>query len=251
MSIFKKKKKVFNFEEAFKANLKYISQTELNPKIIEKQFVKTNTRNYITIGQIDVPTGHIIVSDPLAYLPTGKYAPTLEQIITPGKYKVEISLINNKYIGLRICTLKLKIKNTKAKKYICATPTEETAAFIAKDGPMTGFPVDAGMISICDAKVAKEYQEFMNNWYQKNPHGNHYDDYFATLLKESYKKYPEYQREDGDFLEWTNPITNNRLIMTASGLGDGFYQSFFGIDEYKEICELIIPLINPELFEEE
>ena len=36
--------------------------------------------------------------------------------------------------------------------------------------------------------------------------------------------------------------------MIASGLGDGFYQSYWGYDAQNEICELIVPLVNPDLF---
>ena len=37
-------------------------------------------------------------------------------------------------------------------------------------------------------------------------------------------------------------------MMVASGLGDGFYQSFWGYDERDEICELIVPMVDPDLF---
>lgn len=39
------------------------------------------------------------------------------------------------------------------------------------------------------------------------------------------------------------------MVMIASGLGDGFYQSFWGYDAQGDICELIIPMVNPSLFE--
>lgn len=104
------------------------------------------------------------------------------------------------------------------------------------------------MISICDEQVAKEYKDFIYEWYKDNPDGNHYDDYFAKLFKESDEKLPQYQREGGDFIEWENPNTKNKLVMVASGLGDGFYQSYWGYDSNNDICELIVPLINPDLF---
>jgi len=47
-----------------------------------------------------------------------------------------------------------------------ANPTKESAAFVGKDGVLSGFPVDAGMISICDEQVAKEYKDFINEWYE-------------------------------------------------------------------------------------
>ena len=72
--------------------------------------------------------------------------------------------------------------------------------------------------------------------------------YISTQIKESDEKLPQYQREGGDFIEWENPNTKNKLVMVASGLGDGFYQSYWGYDSNNDICELIVPLVNPDLF---
>ncbi len=249
--LFKKEnvKKKVDMQEVFKQNLKYISNTEIEPQKIQNQFIKTDTRFYWKVGEIDCPSGTIIVSDPLCYLASGKCCPILEQRIPTGTYPVEVSIIKSPDAGIRMCTVRLKTKETTALKYQCATPTEATAAFHATDGIVSGFPVDAGMISICDQKVAAEYQKFLDQWYQEHPDGNHYDDYFAKYFQESYDKYPEYQREEGDFIEWTNPDTNHKMVMVASGFGDGFYQSYWGYDEENEICELIVPLIDADLLD--
>lgn len=255
MNLFKKgkenidKNKQIDFQKAFEANLKYISNMKKSVDEIKRQFVKTDTRFYLTVGKINCSTGKIIVADPLAYLPTNKYSPILNKKIPIGEYPVQVSIVRNNTVGIRMCTARLKIKATEAVEYELANPTEESAAFIGKDGVLSGFPVDAGMITICDEQVAEEYKDFINNWYQENPNGNHYDDYFAKFFKESAEKLPQYQREDGDFIEWENPNTKSKLVMVASGFGDGFYQSYWGYDSNHEICELIIPLVNPDLFE--
>lgn len=244
-----KEENKITLENAFKQNLEYICQTEIKPEDIEKQFVKTNTRFYLTVGEIDCPTGKIIVSDPLYYLPENQYCPVLKEEIKPGKYPVEVALCRNEYIGIRMCTARLKIKNTQAIKYKCATPTEETAVSESKEEVFTGFPVEAGMMSFCDEQVAQEYRNFLNNWHKENKDKNHYDDYFADFFKQSEQKLPQYQREEGDFIEWTNPDSKNKMVMIASGFGDGFYQSFWGYDDQDEICELIVPMVNPDIFE--
>lgn len=237
-------------QKIFEANLKYISATELDPKTIENQFVKTESRFFLTVGEVDCPTGRIVVSDPLCYLAAGKFCPELELAVAPGTYPVEVSICRNPYAGIRMCTARLKIKDTKAVRYELAKPTEETAAAKGVDGLLTGFPVDAGMMSFCDAGEAKVYYDFIGKWHEYNPDGNHYDDYFASYLAESYQKLPAYQREGGDFTEWTDPDSGNRLVMVASGFGDGFYQSYWGYDVDGEICELAVPMVNPDLFEE-
>ncbi|GAA4295373.1 DUF4241 domain-containing protein [Anaerocolumna aminovalerica] len=233
----------------FKENLKYISQTEINVADIEGQFVKSQTRFYLTVGEIDCPSGKIIVSDPLCYLTSGKLSPQLAVNIPIGTYPVEVSICRNPYIGIRMCTGRLKVKDTKAVRYSCAEPTEETAVAKCTNGVMTGFPVDAGMMSFCDVQVAEEYRAFLSKWHKENEGKNHYNDYFAHFFTESEKALPAYQREDGDFIEWTNPNSRNKMVMIASGFGDGFYQSFWGYDKENELCELIVPMVNPDIFE--
>lgn len=236
-------------QDAFKANLDYISQTEVDPEKIESQFVRTETRFYLTIGTADIPSGRVVVADPLCYM-GGKevIAPVLEREIPAGSYPVDVAICRNEMVGIRMCTARLKVKPTKAVRYELAEPTHETAAYQASDGDVTGFPVDAGMMCFCDAEGAKAYDRFICNWHKANPDKNHYDDYFATLFAESEKKLPAYQRDGGDFIEWTNPENNERIVMISSGMGDGFYQCFWGIDDSGEVCELICPMVDPDLF---
>lgn len=238
-----------DFQKCFGENLKYISQTEICVDDIDRQFVKSQTRFFLTVGEIDCPSGRIVVSDPLCFLASGKFCPQLAIRIPVGTYPVEVSLCRNPSIGIRMCTARLKVKATKAVQYVCSEPTEESAVGKCSDGILSGFPVDAGMMSFCDAQVATEYQSFLDLWYSENEGKNHYDNYFAQFFADSEKALPAYQREGGDFIEWTNPESKHRMVMIASGFGDGFYQSFWGYDEDHEICELIVPMVNPDLFE--
>lgn len=240
-----------NFEPFFKQNLKYIANRELDAEKLSRQFVKTQHRFFLTIGTTDIPSGRVVVADPLCYM-AGEHVivPVLEKEIPSGSYPVEVSLYRDNFLGVRICTARLKIKDTAAARYECAKPVPETAAFKGSDGVMSGFPVDAGMMCFMDAEGARDYESFLLDWHAKNPGKNHYDDYFAAFFAESDKKLPQYQREGGDFIEWTNPVNGKRTVMASSGLGDGFYQCFIGYDEGGEICELAVPMVDPDIFED-
>lgn len=235
--------------EAFKQNLKYISQTELSADTIARQFVHTQTRRWRTVGTVDFPTGNIIIADPFYYLyewgNVKIVAPVLDIQIPQGSYRADVSVMLNEQFGMRVCTARLKIKDTAAIRYDLAKPTQDTAALICSDGPLTGFPVDGGMMCFCDTQTAEEYRQFLS----KNRIDDAYPEYFAELFAESARKSPEYQYDEGDFLEWSNPGSGSRMVMIHSGLGDGFYQSFWGYDEAGEICELVVPMVNPDLFE--
>ncbi len=234
----------------FEQNLKYISKTEADVDKIARQFVKTETRFFLTVGNVDFPSGRVIVADPLCYL-FGDHviAPVLKLRIPCGSYPAEVSICRNENIGIRMCTARLRIKDTRAVRYELAESEEDSAAFKASDGVMHGFPVDAGMMCFIDADAAENYAKFLEKWHKENPGKNHYDDYFAAFFEESDNKLPAYQREGGDFIEWTNPDTNERMVQISSGFGDGFYQSFWGFDESGEICELIVPMVDPDIFE--
>lgn len=238
-------------QQRFAENLKYISQTEIAVETIEKQFVEDDRHIVMPVGRSHFPTGRIVVADPLAYLPANKFSPELEVRIPKGKYSVHVSIYRSKNIGIRMCTVRLKVKDTKPVKYVCAASTEESAAASSGGKAMSGFPVDAGMVTICDAKVAAEYREFLDGWHKENPGKNHYDDYFADFFAKSYEMFPGLQRKGGDFMVWTNPIHHRNMIMVASGFGDGFYQSYIGYDENQEVCQIIVPMVNPELFEDD
>ena len=59
---------------------------------------------------------------------------------------------------------------------------------------------------------------------------------------------PEIQREGGDFICWPLQESGARLVMFSSGLGDGVYSAYWGVDAEGLPVELVIPFMNPELF---
>lgn len=235
------------FQTKFRMNTDFRTQEEIKAEEIESQFVKSESRYFLKVGEIDCPTGYIVVADPLAYLPGSRFSPVLAESIPAGRYPVEVSICRQNDIGIRMCTAKLKITDAKAVKYKKAASADGTG-IKCKDGVMEGFPVDAGMMTFCDVKVAEEYRAFLDKWYKANPNNNHYDDYFAAFFAESYKALPAYQREGGDFIEWENPDTGNKMVMIASGFGDGFYNSYYGYDANGQLCQIIVPMVNPSIF---
>ena len=245
ISMFSAKQKMLG---VFEQNLKYIKAEELDAEKIARQFVKSETRFFLTVGTVDVPSGKVIIADPLSYL-SGDHviAPVLRREIPKDSYPAEVSICRHPQIGVRMCTARLKVTDTKAVRYELAESEEKTAAFKAKDGVMHGFPVDAGMMCFIDAKAAENYKAFIDNWHRDNPGKNHYDDYFAAFFAESHRKLPQYQREGGDFIEWKDPMGGERMVQIASGFGDGFYHSFWGFDESGEVCELVVPLVDADL----
>ena len=115
------------------------------------------------------------------------------------------------------------------------------------EGDFFGFNVDAGLACICDKKLHELYCEFDKKWCDENPDGNTYDDYFADLFKKSYEDNPKYQRDGGDWINWTIPGTDYHLPMFQSGFGDGAYPVYLAYDKDGNVCQLIVELIDIEL----
>lgn len=228
---------------AFEKNLKFINQESYPNEFFEGLFTESDRIRPVTVGEADFPTGEVVIADPLVYLGT-KYQTVLERQIPKGSYPVELSILYSETAGLRIAAARLKIKDEKAVIY------KRGEAKINDEGkrPFCFMGVDAGVACFTDLQVSREYDEFLRKWHGENPDKNHYDDYFAKYFGESYEKYPEVQREGGDFIQWKLPQSENRLIMFASGLGDGIYCGYWGENESGEPTELVIPFLNPEFF---
>lgn len=233
-------------EELWRRNREYISRPVLDPLKIEAQFVDSGLRRTVTAGNIDITSGRVTVGDPLAYLGTGKLCPTAEVEIPDGSYPVQLAVSLTDVEGPRICTARLKISRKRPVSYRLAEAVKGTEPFRTSDGNYCMIPVDAGMMAFADAKTAEAYGEFLEGWHRENPEGNHYDDYFAPMFRESAEKQPEVQRAGGDFISFTVPGTQHSLVMNAAGFGDGLYSLFVGIDEEGQVCELTVPLIDPE-----
>ena len=205
------------FMIAFEKNLSFLRKDEYSKEFIENLFTESNRISLHTVGEVDFPTGQVIIADPLCYLHSEENRKILDRTIPIGKYEVELAILNSKTISKRVVGARLKIKNDKIIRY------EQTQN---KSSSFNGFGVDAGLASFCDASVAEEYTKFYSN-----------NDYFIKLL------------QGKQFIDWEIPGTNHKIAMFETGFGDGYYMSLYGLNEKDEVCELVIPFINPEIID--
>ena len=230
--------KVRSLREVFRDNRKYISRMEMDPVAIREQFVESERRHVVKVGDLPVPSGKLIVGDPLAFLSKpGDASKVLEIEVTPGKYPVEISFCRTGFWGSMICTLRVKFRETDAARYEFGK---------IKGSNLAGAPVDAGLMTVVDEQVLKEYHAFLNKWYEENPEGNVYDEYFMGFFQEEAKKDEKWQRNDGSYLDWTIPDTEHTMQFVSTGFGDGLYSAFWGFDEEGQVTELILPFADSD-----
>ena len=198
----------------------------------------------LSLGLVSVPSGEILVRDPLVYLEEGEKPYFLK--VPTGEFEAVACVVLANDDCARYAAIKVNFTNKTAVKFEEALTGDENLDTL-KNGEYFGFCVDAGLAAILDKKTADAYVEFFNNWYKNNPDGNNYDDYFAELFAKSYKENPKYQRPGGDWINWTIPNTGLHMPIFQSGFGDGVYPVYFGFDEDDNICCLVVELIDIKL----
>ena len=192
------------------------------------------------IGNVSLPSGKILVRDPLVFLNSGE-KPYFVQA-PKGNFPVKIAVVKSEEWGDRYAAVKVEFTRQKPVLYREALIGIENLEGL-NEGDYFGFMVDAGLGCITDAEVLPYFDKFLTDLNVENI----YDDYFAEQFAKSYKENPENQRELGDWINWTIPNTDYHIPMFASGFGDGCYPVYFAYDEKDEICGLYIQFIDIEL----
>jgi len=210
----------------------YFSLPEIGDKKLE----------VIEIGLCSIPSGEILVADPLVYLPS-RDSEAYFQSVSAGEYMTELCVVKDDEdeYGDRYAAVRLRFTKEEAQYFEGALIGDEN---LEDDNFYCGFIVDAGIASICDKKVHSVFCDFNEKWDKENPDGNIYDDYFAPLFAESFRNNPKYQRKEGDWINWTIPNTEYHIPMFQSGFGDGFYPVYWGYDANGNICQLVIHFVD-------
>ena len=230
------------WQEMYERNKeKFRCKVDLESYFIEKKIGKMEV-DTLDIGEVNLPTGEILACDPLVEL--GEVRTYLQK--TPlGKFPVKIAVVLSEDYGDRYACVKVEFSKNKPIVYELAVTGTEEGMDEAKEDEYYGFGVDAGMGCVADKKAQEEYSKY---WKKLEEEGadNPYDDIFEELLEESFKKFPKYQRDGGDWANFIIPNSDLNIPVFASGWGDGVYPCYFGYDEKGELCGFYIHFIDIE-----
>lgn len=211
------------------------------PEIVEKKL------GLLEMGTVSVPTGYMMVRDPLCGMDSKNDEPYFQRV-PMGVFDVTACVVKpddeNDYPAY--AAVRVKFTANKPIRFEEALTGNEYLKELGKD-EFFGFGVDTGLACICDDSTRKAFCSFAQKWYEENETGDLYEDYFAPLFAESYAKCPKYQREGGDWINFTIPGTQYHIPIMQSGFGDGEYPVYFGYDEEEEICQLVVQFIDIEL----
>lgn len=192
------------------------------------------------IGNVSLPSGKIVVRDPLVYLSSDEKPYFIQA--PKGNFPVTVAVVKSEDWGDRYAVVKVEFTKEKPVVYREALIGIEDLEDVTEDD-FFGFSVDAGLGCITDAEVLP----FVDQFVAETEVDNVYDDYFADIFAQSYRDFPNNQRDAGDWINWTVPNTDYQIPMFASGFGDGNYPIYFAYDANNEICGLYIQFIDIEL----
>ena len=222
-----------------------IKKQKAEHKDIEIQYDLSDSNlgklNEIEIGNIQLPTGKIIASDPFFSQSIKPFSRTVK----PGVYPVKIYIAEIEPEHYRIAFAKIKFQHDKATNWVLAVSEDMKIDDLMnlKDGEYFGFPVDAGLGCFMDEKTNESFLSKMALFYKDNPDKNYYDD----LLADEFAKYSAGNRYSRDLGDWNNHVLNDtselNVIMFASGWGDGYYPCYWGYNSKKEIVDLTIDFL--------
>lgn len=214
----------------------------------EKRIGKTAV-DILEIGEVHFPTGRVFACDPLVELEDAQ--PYL-QAVPAGTYPVKICVVPSEAYGDRYACVKVTVSGRRPVRYELGMVGDEDLEQELEDGEYYGFCVDAGMGCIADVRTQEAFSRYWRQRLAEDEDIDPYNDLFCDLLEENGRKFPRYQREGGDWLNWTVPGTGCNLPIFASGWGDGVYPCYFGYDGEGQVCGLYLLFIDIEKeYEEE
>jgi hypothetical protein len=100
------------------------------------------------------------------------------------------------------------------------------------------FFVDSGIACYMDDVTRTAFAEVLTNYYRTNPTGNYYTD----VLNAEFKASGSDADDPFDLGKWNLhrvPGTELNVAMFASGLGDGWYSSWWGLGESGDVVSLV------------
>ena len=194
-------------------------------------------------GLCPVPSGELLVGDPFGGLQNRGELPYF--VTAPvGDYPLELSVAQADDGRPVYAAARLRFNYRRAVSFEQAlTGKEDLGSF---DGGYYGFLADSGWACLCDEKAHRAFCDFAQSWQERNPQGNLYADYFAPLLSQNARRFPQHQPPEGGWLNWPIPGSRQRAVLFRTGWGEGNYPAFWGLDEEGRICQLVVWMIDLE-----
>ena len=172
----------------------------------------------LELGKLHLPSGRIACCDPFLSQETG----ALETAVPPGDYGVDLCLATLPKWGQRVALARLLFSASTVVQWRKAMHRVDLVS-------RSDFPVEAGLACFMDQSTRELLVRVVSDWHAKGVDANYYDDVLAREFKQNADPSNPY-----DVGHWAlhSPAKGDdrNVAMFASGLGDGIYHAYWGID---------------------
>ena len=179
-----------------------------------------------TIGKLGLPSGHLVACDPYFCAEARSFSRT----VPPGNYEVQLQRSTSKEWGERIAFSRLVIQpHVAVASYELATRSPSDHGRIA---------IEAGVAAYMDDTARTAFASVLAHYSEQDPKKNYYIDVLQAEIKRSAVD-PENEFDLGKWALHRVPGTQMHIAVFASGLGDGWYKSWWGLSGAGEVASLI------------
>lgn len=186
---------------------------------------ENDTVKTVDLGKLHLSSGKIVACDPLVNPDRQPFEKQMPQ----GDYLTRLYGIGTDYISIGLAAIFFSKKMPQSFE-MATLPGQDVATL--DEGYIFGYPVDAGIGCFMDYETAQLYQQHDRETEEKLGENfiSYYDDVIDDVL----------QVNGGDWADFRPyPAKPHNVMLFASGYGDGFYPSYWGIDAQDEVVCLL------------
>jgi hypothetical protein len=180
----------------------------------------------ITPGRLHLPSGRVVACDPFF---AGVAVP-FARSVRPGDYEVQLCRVDTDRAGSRIALARVVFQSGAQSVAYEKAITELTAS--------NEYYVQSGLGCFVDEESRKQFVQLMARYYHEKPDGNYYDDELAAEFKASAMELAD-PDDAGAWAVHYLPGSQLNIVMFATGLGDGVYESFWGLSQDDQVVSLV------------
>jgi hypothetical protein len=195
----------------------------MTPNHYEDAF--SSRHDVILLGPLNLPSGTVVACDPFF----AGIAVPVARTVPAGEYDVQLRRAESSGEGPRIALARIVFQPG-------TTPaTYERAMKEGTDSNL--YSVESGLGSFMDEVTRRQFVDVMAQYYHLEPDAN----YYSAKLAPEFKKSALHPGDPDDAGAWAMhylPGSSLNVAMFASGLGDGAFESFWGLSDLGEIVSL-------------
>lgn len=208
---------------------------DLKAEMDERTLIK------IHAGDVNLPTGRVVLADPFL----SQEQPAFNKTVEPDKYPVYIYLEEVDKLHHRIAFAKIKFRPEDATNWILALTEDVTKDEVAEleEDEYFGFDVESGLAGFMDEETRDQFGDKLDALYEADEEYDYYD----AVLSEEFKEYSgknTFSRELGDWNDHKIATdSDNNIIMFSAGWGDGYYPAYWGFNDNGDTVELAVDFL--------